>query len=195
MLNTLFQVSVLTPGGVSYNLNDLYLFISQQADGFGMPPLHRIAERGPMQHGETDLGFRLDPRELVIAVQGRALSPTAFYSLRAQLLDIFRPNTSPLALVFTSPAGTSYYLDCFLVKGLSFPAPGGSAGKKVARSLSQDDKIILRAPDPTFYNPTQQVVNVNLYNFVGFKVPTDVTTPIGTTGFINTVLYLNYLGS
>ena len=45
---------------------DPYAFIS--LTGLGLPPVRRIKERGPLQHGATDVGFLLDERMLNLAL-------------------------------------------------------------------------------------------------------------------------------
>ena len=64
-------------GGVTYTLNGVntittrlgsesFTFSYLGDQGFGLAPLHRITTRGPLQHGDSDIDFRLDPRILQI---------------------------------------------------------------------------------------------------------------------------------
>ena len=56
-------------GGNALVITDMDRYVLEDYDGFGMPPSHRLTERGPLQHGETDLGYLLDPRLIQIAVK------------------------------------------------------------------------------------------------------------------------------
>ena len=60
--------------GVEYDLNYGDPAKFEGEDDLGMPDLHRMEERGPMQHGTTDRGYRLDPRypTYVFGITGKA---------------------------------------------------------------------------------------------------------------------------
>lgn len=45
-----------------YSLSNGTVCTLEAYDGLGLVPLHRLTSRGPMQHGDWDLGFRMDPR-------------------------------------------------------------------------------------------------------------------------------------
>ena len=142
MLNTLNRISLITPLGLIYDLNDQGFYLADSSDGLGMSPFHRLAERSSQQHGETDLGFRLDPRTFKFQLTLRAATPTLYYTRRAELLTIFRPSDTPFVLQFTLPDGSIRCIDCYLEKGLTFD----TAKRK---ALTQEAELVLRAPDPT----------------------------------------------
>lgn len=130
--------------GESYNLDDGTLSFLVGDDGWGMSPLHRLSQRGPLQHGETDKGFRLDPRIASIVLFLRGNSRQDLYDLRSQILDIFAPSNSPIKLRWT--LNDIRQIDCYFDKNMSMSSsdrPG----------FSQRVAITLRCPDPTFYDP------------------------------------------
>jgi hypothetical protein len=164
MLNTLTRISLITPLGLTYDLNDQGFYLADSSDGLGMAPFHRLAERSAQQHGETDLGFRLDPRIFKFQLTLRAATPTLYYARRAELLTIFRPSTIPFKLQFTLPDGSLRCIDCFLEKGLTFD----TAKRK---ALTQEADLVLYAPDPTFYDPALKTVALSWNNAQGLLFP------------------------
>lgn len=159
MLNTLFAVSLITPTSSIIDLNDLAIYVLDSSSGLGMAPFHRLSERSSQQHGETDLGFRLDPRVFKLHLSLRAATPTQYYSYRSALLQLFRPSNTPFTLAFTLPNGSNpslvRYITCYLNKGLVFD----TAQRK---ALVQEADIELLAPDPTFFDPTQRTATLTL---------------------------------
>jgi hypothetical protein len=157
MLDSLFKITLISTA--SFNLNNFDYYLLDSSDGLGMAPSHRITERNSQQHGETDLGFRLDPRLFSLRLSVRCESPTEYYYYRSQLLTIFRPSNDPIILAFTLPNGTNPDLvrriKCYIEKGLTF-----DTSKR--KSLVQQADVVLRAPDPTFYNPTQTTNSLTL---------------------------------
>ena len=152
-------------GGVTYNLNGSntistpiggqYTFSYLGDQGFGLAPLHRITTRGPLQHGDSDIDFRLDPRILQIPLVVKNESSTApkatHYSIRNALLQIFKPQSSGTLqiLIGTTSGGVSkiqdYRIDTKVLGGLSFDVEPTSYH---VRTIVQ-----LRAEDPTWYEP------------------------------------------
>ena len=94
-----------TIGGYTYDLTDRQRYLWMQDDSLGMAPLHRILERGPNQHGETDLGFRLDPRIVNLVIGLFGTDDSDYWNARKELLKIFTPSTTPITLTFTLPNG------------------------------------------------------------------------------------------
>ena len=156
-MNELFTTMTVTdPSGVVHDLKNLADYIPENSDGFGMAPFARIQEQAPLQHGVTDLGFRLAARRLRFKLRLRASSPADHFAQRAELLEAFKPYTAALTLAVTVPtsgsAGDLRYLSCYLEDGLRF-----TADKR--RGLLQEDVITFEAPDPTFYDPTARTAS------------------------------------
>lgn len=191
-LADLFRLSLITPDGAVHNLNDLATYVAEDSDGFGMPPFHRLRQRSPEQHGETDAGFRLDPRILRFKLNARANTPAVHYARRAELLGLFAPSNDPLTLRVTLPedggAGSTVRdIACYFEKGLSFGAPS-------RRGLVQGAELVLRAPDPTFFDPAEKQASWAIDPEVGFVFPVYFPAIFGL-GSIAGLVSLAYAGS
>lgn len=156
-----------TARGITYNLNgfdtDHGLTLHYLGDqGFGLAPLHRITTRGPLQHGDSDIDFRLDPRilQIPLVVKNESASPKFnSYAIREALLNIFRPQDSGYIEVTTGNGVTTLTrrLDVRVLGGLTFDVDPVDYH---VRTIIQ-----LRADDPTWYNPTQSTFTVTNANF------------------------------
>lgn len=164
----------LVRDGVVYDLEDGSVARLIGDDGWGMAPLHRLSERGPLQHGETDLGFRLDPRVGMLAFILRAGSEEAMYTARETLLDLFAPSGAPLALRWTLP-GRTRQIDVQMVGGLAL----GSQERGV---WAQKAAVTLKASDPTFYDPAGAAVTFALGGGEdALEIPMEVPMVVGAS--------------
>lgn len=132
-------------------------------DGWGMAPLKRLTERSPLQDGETDRGFHLEPRRgsLVLGLKETTLS--GMYDKRDQILDIFKPQGSPI-LKWDLPNGNERRIPVNVVAQATFP---WDAQKWAAAKLALD----FEAPDPSFYDPTQILSNFHVASGGDLAVP------------------------
>ncbi len=161
--------------GVEYDLNDASRYLWMSDDGLGMSPLHRIVERGPQQHGETDLGFRLDPRTIKLVIGAFGADDEEYWDIRRELLGIFTPTTSAIGLRFGLPNGDTRQIDVHVSGEFQI---GSSDRKRIAHKIG----MMLRASDPTFYDPTGQAYAFNIGGgSSGWTVATIVPSPIGST--------------
>lgn len=138
----------LVRGTTTLDLTDMVMHHVMAFDGFGMPPLRRLSERGPMQDGDTDIGYRLDPRIIRLQVHLYGLTNPGFHARREALLNLLRPGASsdPVRLRYTYPGGVTRQIDVHASGGMTF---NGSS-----RLLANMPEVIeLRAPDPTWYDP------------------------------------------
>ena len=85
-----------------------------------MAPSHRLTQRGPMQHGETDVGFRLDAASFGFTIGMKALSLSDQYALRQTMIRAFAPTAEALQVRVTLPDGEVRQRDAYLVDGLAF---------------------------------------------------------------------------
>lgn len=142
-------------GGTTYNLSDGSLSWIVSDDGLGMSPSHRILERGPLQDGVSDLGFRLDQRLISLVLGTQATNLAGLYNNRESLLEIFNPyfggqtstSSNPMQLRWVLDNGKTYQIDCFYAGQMSLP----SSDRK---GFQQNVAVQFICPDPTFYNPT-----------------------------------------
>lgn len=117
--------------------------------GFGLAPLHRITTRGPMQDGDSDIDFRLDPRVLQVPliVQNTNTSQPRFqsYVIRRNLLSIFRPQDSGILSV--ESIGTS-----LLSRSINVQVLGGLTFDVDPSEFHVRTVVQFRADDPTWYD-------------------------------------------
>lgn len=180
---------IVYTGSNSYNLTDGSLSWRIVDDGLAMAPIRRLEERGPLQHGVTDVGFRLDPRvfHLTLKTQGSTLA--ALYNNRAQLINIFKPMPStPFSIRYVLDNGAIRQIDCNLNSEMKMD-------EKDREGFLQVCVLTFRAPDPCFYDPGQQ--NITWGNTVGSQlaVPLSVPLQISSNLAINQTYPLNYQGT
>lgn len=172
-------------GTSEYSLDDGTIVRLIGYDGWGMAPSHRFSIRGPMQHGDTDNGWRFDPRIGNLAFLVPADSQSEMYSKRSQLLDIFNPNRT-IKLKWQLPSGQVRQIDCKYVSDLSM-------GWDVKNWTNQRYVVTLKAADPAFYDPTQVFFQIVAgIGSGGWPIPWTIDWPIGAstlTGYSTTVQY------
>lgn len=159
--------------GVEYDLNYGDPAKFEGEDDLGMPDLHRMEERGPMQHGSTDRGYRLDPRFPTYIFGIMASTKAQLWDRRTELLRLFRPSQS-IIMKHELPNGDIRYLDCVVNGGLKMPAQDRKAG------IFQKVAVVLKANDPTFYDP---LADEHTFALVGGAdeclVPTEIPMTVG----------------
>lgn len=142
-----------TTRGITYTLNgydaDHGLTLRYLGDqGFGLAPLHRITTRGPLQHGDSDIDFRLDPRilQIPLVVQNTSTTPMIqSYTIRQALLSIFRPQD---AGILTVTFGTT-------TRNIAVKVLGGLTFDVDPQDYHVRTVVQLRADDPTWYDAEQ----------------------------------------
>ena len=179
-------------GGTTYNLNGfdatLGMNINYLGDqGFGLAPLHRITQRGPLQQGDSDIDFRLDPRILQIPLYIDANSITDHYASRARLLQIFTPSNVIGTLTITTDTSVRA-IDCYILGGMTMDVDASSGyGVKAV--------VQLRAPDPTWYDPTPVVLTLTpSIAGTAFAIPMAIPLTLGTSS-INSTTTVAYGGT
>lgn len=172
--------------GLSVNLNDRGNIRLIAYDGLGIPNTRRLSQRAPAQNGDTDLGFRIDPRflDMVWFIEGQTLDH--YYTLREQFLALWRPrDNDTVQLVFYLAGGRKRALDVNIEGSFDFPY----ADRTHRQSRFS---AILKASDYRLYDPDLRTVAFQLLQSSGgFPVDTPVPVPIGA-GAINTVQTILY---
>ncbi len=178
-------------GSDALDISDLANYVVEEAEGFGFPPVNRIHEQGPLQHGETDLGYRLQKRVIQCVLMLRATDWAAHFARRQELLDYLNPASDlPVILRFTLPDGiTIRQIDGYCAEGPQF-------AKKDAKLYQlQRAAFRLGCPDPAWYDPVRQSVRVvGGGGGSGFEFPGAVPWTFGGDD-INTEIEIGYLGS
>jgi len=159
--------------------------------GFGLAPLHRITQRGPMQQGDTDVDFRLDPRVLQLPLYVDTTTIDAYYAARGRLLSVFSPSNTVGTITVTTTAWTRS-IDVKVLGGLSF-----DTDPKVGYGLRT--VVQLRADDPTWYDAVAQTI-IGAAGIAGTPTAYPVVYPRtygtaninATTTFVNNGTWLSY---
>jgi hypothetical protein len=138
--------------GVTYPLNDIGQSILRlEQDGIGMAPVSRLKQRSPMQHGSSDVGFHLEERRVNLVILPWATTEATYYDAREQLLKIFKPGDDPILLRYSFPTGRVRQIDTHFDGGMMF-------GTSERQGLAHRAVISLVAPDPVWYDPTEQTL-------------------------------------
>ena len=164
----------ITLDGMVYPFINGERFIISE-EGLGMPPVEYLTQRGPLQHGETVIYYRLAKRIIQIVQREDTCSRWDYWEARTNLINALRPNRHyPINPVPPGPSPTV----------LSTTAPTvlfgpGVLRKKLPNGAIRDIKVLVEqgpgfvareegkwdewgfteairfvAHDPTFYDPT-----------------------------------------
>lgn len=139
-------IELIHPDGNTYSLSDGNPFAVIDEEN-GMATIRRITERGPLQHGDSDRDFRLDPTIYPLGLLMYAADIATHYNNRQLATHIFRPSKAELKLRWTLENGAVRQFDVHVDGRIAF-------GSKDARGFSQRFVVPLRAADPTCYDPT-----------------------------------------
>jgi len=170
------MVSVISRG-VGLCLSDNADYLLTGIDGIGHAAVARISERGPMQHGESDLGYRLQPRRIMLAIEARGGDRGKWLARRAELIGFLRSSDRPLQLQLAR-GGWIRQIDCYL-SGEMAMAPDNRLAP-----LWQGVGIELVAPDPTWYDPVPTTLQFDGGGGEATTVPTPVPTMVGSSEFM-----------
>ncbi len=177
-------------GPNSYNLTDGTYSWRVMDDNLASPPVRRLEERGPLQHGVTDVGFRLDPRvfTLTLVLVGDTMS--ALNTLRKNLINIFKPlSSTPIKLNYALDNGDVRQIDCYLAGSLNM------GGQGLNGYYSQTVAVQLKAPDPTFYDPTGVSINYGITTSGGTgSIPMAIPQIVGSPT-VNQTTAISYTGT
>ncbi len=156
-------ISVITDG-IEIPISTIGKLVAH--DGWGMPPVNRYSEAGPLQHGTTDRGYRLDERigKFVFSINKTTLEE--MYTKRAEIISYFSPAKN-LKVKFTNGAIVKV-IDCKY--GGDFSLPWDVSSWAAGRFA-----ISLKCNDPTFYDPSIRELFFGGGGGTGFVVP--IVTP------------------
>jgi hypothetical protein len=147
-----------------------------EEDGIGLPDVRRLVERGPAQHGDTDIGYRLEPRiiNLVLLTDGDG-DISAYRTALRELAQMLRPSPVPLYLRYTMPPDGA-------VREIAVAYIGGMTLASSDRSVTaQRVGVQLRAADPTFFDPDGINVAYTISAGTGaWNIPWEIDWNIGS---------------
>lgn len=173
--------------GVEYDLSDGEAYRMLDIDGIAHAATSRLTERGPMQHGETDLGYRLQPRRILLALLARGGDEAAWLARREELMRILRASDRALALRLRS-GDVVRQIDCYLTGEMSMAQEGGVMPRWQRVGLQ------LYCPDPTWYDPAPVTLEYSGGGGEGTMVPTPVPTFVGASDLDQTQV-VHYAGT
>lgn len=121
-----------------------------RATGMGGANVRRVVSQGPGQDGDTDLGYRLGPRDIELVIGIEATTDALLDGYRDDLIAIFKPLPStPVILRVTRDDATERQIDCYLRGEI-----GVSLTPIHRPGHYHRFTIPLRAADPAFYDTT-----------------------------------------
>lgn len=180
-----WALSVITQNNVQYDLSDNQNYVLTGIDGIGPASVMRISEQGPMQHGVSDLGYRLRPRRMALALLARGGDTAAWFARREELSSIFRSNPMHLRIM---NGAIIRQIDCHLSGMMEMPLEAGviPGWQRVG--------IELYAPDPTWYDPTDEIITFQLSYGGLLSIPLTVPMSVGAST-IDSAIEIAYTGT
>jgi hypothetical protein len=156
-------------------------------DGLGQPPMHVLSERGPLQDGITYRGYRLDERLIMVSIKIKGTSVEDYYLKRQMLDKIFRPSNTLRKFRWTQGSLVRQE-DAICIGGLEWAATG-------RQHLVHSAVLTLLCPDPRWYDPTINLVEIGLGGGSGtFEIPFTIPFEVGAST-IDTTHAINYAGN
>jgi len=174
-------------GGATYSLSDGAPFAIIDSED-GMAPVRRITDRGPLQDGDSDLGFRLEPIVWPLALRLVANNIATHYDVRDTALRIFRPSRTAIQIRWTLDNGAVRQLDCHVSGRLAFAS-------RERQGFNQKCVVPLRAANPLYYDPAMQAVTYGVgAGSGGFAFPLSWPASFGGST-VNQTRAIAYVGS
>lgn len=180
-------------GNRELQLTDRAPFDLVSAQGIGVAPVRRLTERGPFQDGDTDIGFRLDPRTINLVLFFAAANEAQADAHRDTLANYFQGLNRSLALRCARADGTMRQIDCYVTGMVDLPL---DAQNRIGDS--QKVAVQLRASDPIWYDPQPRFFGLmggSSTGTSGFGVPLHVPWIMSSQSSIDKTFPLIYPGS
>lgn len=153
--------------GKAWNLNDDLLLRLLDYD-LGPPPVRRLSRTYPTQHGDTDTGYRYEPRFLNLFWGVMAHTNEQYMSIRRTLAHVFAARDEAVQLTFDfgyRRVTCDAVLDGTLLESDRIGAAGKTSG-------------IFKCSDPRFYDPDIRTQIFNLASAgstgVGWEIPWEI---------------------
>ena len=178
--------------------NEYPLFGGKRAlmswQGFGMPDIDYLSDKGPNQHGRTVRDYRAQERTITLKQYERGCKRLDWWQNIGDLIDAIRPNRSSTAvsgkLLIIDPNNDEFEINARILTG-----PDGNwdgAGSLVPTDADESLKFL--CPDPFWRNPTSDVV---VFTITVTTSCLDRCLPgcIGGSGIINNSTDITYTGT
>ncbi|HUV93943.1 MAG TPA: hypothetical protein VMX14_03830 [Anaerolineae bacterium] len=175
-------------GSTVYDLNDGTEFLLVRHEGLGMVPVRRLSEQGPYQHGVTDRGFRVQPRQVLLGIVALATTLETLYDRHEKLLKALNLSNDPIIVTFGYPSGRHREMNAHFAGGLSFPT-GNRLG------FSEETVIELFCPEGVLRATSSSVETFGIGGAgTGYAVPMPVPVLVGAATLDQT-LSITYAGT
>lgn len=177
--------------GQTYDLND-GSEIRLLAYDLGLSAVRRLAQRSPLQAGDTDLGYRVDPRfvELAWVLKGAGASDAAalinYRDIRERFMEVWVPRDDAVQVIFGFEDRTRA-VDLHLDGMFNWGERSG-----VVEKVSG----VFKASDPRLYDPTIHNLSFSLEGQAGgagWTIPWAIPWAIGDDT-LNLALSFLYAG-
>lgn len=167
-------------------------FWLEWANGIGGAPVRRLTQRGPLQHGQTDIGFRLDPRTITLGIALTAETTAAADGYRDALQRVLGPGVGrPCYLRCVRDDGAERQIECYAVGMVDAPAR-----KPERLGGMQRVAVQLIAHDPAWYDPAPQQAAAGLASVSsGMVVPLEVPWLMESGSGADGRVQVSYLGT
>lgn len=143
-----FGVQAIYSGG-TVSLTDSTPYSLLSARGMAGAAVRRVTTAGPAQDGDSDFGYRLQPREIELEIGFRATTDAVLDGYRDTLVSVFKPlSSTPVSLRLTRDDGGVRQLDCYTVTG-----PKISLVKEHRPGHYHRATVRLVGPDVAYYDP------------------------------------------
>lgn len=176
-----------------YSISDGTIAGLASYSGTGLSTYHTITERGPFQHGESYVDFRMDPRDLILTLVVKAPTDSELDSKLAQLAELCKPRESGMvSMKFVTDGGIDKRASAYYVDGL-----------ELARAIGDGKQyrvpVAFRIPEGTFSSPLMYTLSFYANGGTGkFAVPMTVPVTVGgaemdeTKGFYHSGTFRTY---
>jgi hypothetical protein len=166
------DVTINDDGSID-DMSDVYVFDDRRGSflrsftGWGMPPIRYITQRGPFQHGQTALDYRLEPRVIQYLHRKTGHCRNDYWDNRSLLINAIRPNRQeansfePGRLRKILPGGSIRDLYVFLEMGPAFSPRSNDAWDEYAI----EETIRFIAYNPIAFNPDLSSASWGLDSF------------------------------
>lgn len=175
--------------GQTYDLND-GVEISLLAYDLSLASLRRLSQRSPLQIGDTDLGFRVEPRfeDLAWVIKGTTLED--YRNVRGRFLETWVGRDTAVQLIFAFTDRTRA-LDVHLDGELNM-------GERMG--LVERISGVFKASDPRLYDPTAITLSFSLAGAGGggaggWEIDWPIPWAIGTDTLDHVITFLYANGS
>lgn len=160
---------------------------------WGLPPITRITQRGPFQDGDTDIDYRLNPRIINLPIVIPGTSYGEMSSNRENLLQMFKPGNDTATLRQTMDPDNP--LPEYVISRSIDVKIAGATMDSSSTDFNVRAVIQLRADDPTWYNTTQNVLQLTYTQFgTPTPYPKPYPVPYGAAS-VNSQLSVVYTGT